>query len=195
MPQTLTELRTVQITSGASPVNVPLPSDSVWDTLLAEVTSGNTASAEVVNLPNLAVDVNGFDQASTGRKVLVFTKTQLDPADSVRVHVAGSPSVLIVDSTAMLRGNLSNGVLIDFPGAVAEFRWNGQVWRYHNDSPNDASIENMRAPLPPGGTTGQVPVKNSWIDGDASWGGGFTGGKTVGAETWTFVEGRLSAIA
>lgn len=174
--------RTVQITSGASPVDVPLPTDDYWTTLLVEVTSGGTAGTEIVNIPNPALDGNGFNGALLGRTVNVVLKTQTDGSDVVKVSINTNDGISAYDNNGFGLGILQDGsggkyAVLDYEDASMTFQWASYNWfavlgNYNNDSVRI----NQRVPLPPGGTTGQVPVKSSGADGDVGWGGPIVSG-------------------
>jgi hypothetical protein len=186
-----------QLTSGASPVDVTLPTDNTWQTLVVEVTSGGTAGTEVVNVPNPALDGHNYNSSMIGRNVIVTLKTRTNGSDVVHVTLAGGNSIISQDiSTTIANQALGNFVVLDFVDSDANFLWGGYNFNWNNWSGNNDSIwENTRVPLPAGGTTGQVPIKNSNEDGDVSWGNGISGSfTTVDLKTVTVVNGLITSI-
>ena len=177
------------ITSGASPVDCDI------NVGLTRVTSGGTMGVEVVNLRDLPLDGNGVN-AATGKQHVVYFQTETNGSDIVRVVLADDGNAVIYDETGVACGYVPY-VDMNYAGETAVFTWMYNRWIWNNQSSNNQGgdeVLGFRVPLPSGGTTGQVPVKNSNADGDVSWGGGFSGDKTVMGQTWTFVEGRLVSV-
>lgn len=172
------------LTSGAAPVDVVLPTDDSWQTIVARVTTGGTAGGEVVNVPSPTLDANNYNTRFFNRQVIVVCVSQTDPADFLQVTTAPN-APFINDNTGTVLAASPDGtfVKLDYEEANAQFVWGGYAWLWQQGNNDTAytphNLANYRFPMPKDGIGGQVALKGSTTAGDVAW-SGITGGvKTV----------------
>lgn len=117
----------IAVTSAASPVDVdPLG-------VYFEITSGGSAGAEFVNLPNYDLDVNGFNGQMVGRKSIFYFAHQTDPADTVTIQCGGATVVSVYEGqrqSFFYTRTDANGIVLDTEGQAVCLLWDGYEWCY-----------------------------------------------------------------
>jgi len=115
----------VPVTTGAAPVDVGP------DSFIAFVTSGGTAGAEVLNIVNPSLNIDGyFNVDYIGSRITVIMAAQTDPADEVHITLAGSADVDLFPVGFVLAGVSGvTDVSLQYLGAAASFVWVGDSWK------------------------------------------------------------------
>jgi hypothetical protein len=182
---------TQAITSGAAPVDVTLPSDDTWRSLVVSATSGNTGGTETINVPNPTLDANNYNGKFIGRNVVVQLQTQAGGSDTPVVTINGGDQIVALGSDGQSVGNFdSNHAVIDYEGAFVTFVWQGYQWFatgitvYGNDSNWAGGSQTVRLPLP--SSDGLVP-KSSGAGYSPSTTAGF--GIAVGSLPMAITQG------
>lgn len=162
----------VDITTGASQVDIDLADYAGWIALVFRVTSGGTASVETMNFIGPDSDLR---DTSVGRTINVIFVAQTDPSDVINITQNGGGVVSCIDSIGNAIGAFSTGIM-DEVGNNIVFGFNGDVIRQYAwnclygawDSPT--IITQKRNPMPQGGSFGALPYADG--DGDAAWSAG-----------------------
>jgi len=115
------------ITTGAAPLTLD-PTVRYYS-----ITSGGTGGVEIVNLPNLPLDANGYNGQYIGQQCLIYLETQTNPSDVVEIHINNDPKLPTIIYPFIAQGNgigishITNYAL-NYGGASAVCIWSGDYW-------------------------------------------------------------------
>lgn len=162
------------ITTGAAPVTAPAVANSFYS-----ITTGGTAGVEVLNLPNFALDGNGYNNDNIGQRVSFSLDVQTDPSDVVQITLAGSGTIPMTPSNFFQNARaqrVTGGIILEFAGASASVVWRGDRWLFdhaatgsNDDSVLAATNIDLRAVAATGASVGPdalLGASNS-VDGNA----------------------------
>lgn len=159
------------------------PTDIVLDlTVMAMrvgITTDGSGLAQVINLPNFALDGNGEATQHNGYRVSVSCDVQITGADVPLVTAAGgiTLSAFAINGTKLsdylntTGSGPGNSIPIDYAGACASFIWCDEHWRIDNRASNNNDAFELKSSsfVPPSGATDEVLTKSSNSSGATSW--------------------------
>lgn len=121
----LPQVVTIEVTTGASPVSIPLQDPALWRVNVL-VTSGGTGGEEVLNLPPFTPDADFANITGIGCLYVVGFKTQTDPGDVIKITNDGSDEWDTFENSGV--GNATpyqttSFVKMSYVGASASLVW------------------------------------------------------------------------
>lgn len=160
----------LEITTGATPVDIVLADYSSWVTMAVRITSGGTAGTEIVNF--VGPEDGLHTDTMPGRTInLVFT-AQTDPEDIINITHNSGEAFSCIDPLGNSIGSFTHGIF-DEVGNNITFGFNGDIIRQWQwtclygawDSPT--VIADQRNLLPNGGSYGTPLYAGG--NGDGFW--------------------------
>ena len=110
------------------------------------VTSDGSGLNQHVLLPLLPLDANSVNIPKIGTIHIVALTTQTNGSDIVNVFApTDNASVSGIKMGEQIVGESTNssGVICDYLGAYAVFRWTGSAWMWEDDGNNDAVVTDI----------------------------------------------------
>lgn len=115
------------IVTGATPLTLD-PTKRYYS-----ITSGGTGGVEIVNLPLLPLDANGYNGEYIGQQCLIYLETQTNPSDTIIVKINNDANLPTVNYPYGVQGNALaithiNNYALNYGGASAVCIWQGDYW-------------------------------------------------------------------
>jgi hypothetical protein len=138
----LRTISTIEVTTGAAPVDVTLPDPAITQSLIVLVTSGGTGE-EILNIPSYGDGMgNPSNPYPVGVTITVVLDTQTDPADVIVIQDEATPNFKVYC------GGLSDYVYPDGNAVVtltqelqaAGFVWAYDRWEFNNDATDGNNV-------------------------------------------------------
>lgn len=164
--------QTIEVTTGAAPVNISLSDYENWMTLVILVTSGGTEGVEVLNFvgPTDGAQAN----ETVGKTINVVFSHQTHEDDEIHITQNTTGVFECLDNLGNGIGSFDTGIF-NLEGNNIIFGFTGDIilqYRLcciYGSYDNATVIAGQRYPLPQGGAFGDIPYANG-SGGGASWG-------------------------